>query len=117
MTKDIRDSFEDWAERDYRRLEAEEFEERTPDNNHFYADDTTNQAYIGWCAALASLSTAGYVIVKREDVRQKIEPWTKCAACGGPDETGCYPKCMSAARPGWSPVPCQPIHASLKEQS
>lgn len=37
----------------------------------------------------------------------------ECAACGKPSEIGHYPNCMSAARPGWSPVPCQPIHAAV----
>jgi hypothetical protein len=49
-----RDAFEVWAHADHRRIEPEEYEERTPDNNHYYADDSTNQAYVGWCAALLS---------------------------------------------------------------
>lgn len=49
---DTRDQFEDWAENDHRDLNPLEFEERTPDNNHYYETDSTNDAYIGWCAAL-----------------------------------------------------------------
>ncbi len=49
----VRDAFEEWAARDSRRLEPNEFEERTPGNNHYYEVDSTNEAYIGWCAALA----------------------------------------------------------------
>lgn len=51
--RDERDEFEAWAAKDNRRLEGEEFEERVPDNNLYYQDDTTNHAYVGWCAARA----------------------------------------------------------------
>ena len=49
----VRNAFEEWAQADNRRLEPNECEvdDRTPGNNHYYEDDTTNQAYIGWCAA------------------------------------------------------------------
>lgn len=53
MAETVRDAFEEWAHADHRRLEPNEYEadDRTPGNNHYYDDDTTNQAYIGWCAA------------------------------------------------------------------
>lgn len=47
---DERDAFEAWADADSRQLDPQEFEERTPDNNHYYRVDSTNHAYIGWCA-------------------------------------------------------------------
>lgn len=49
----VRDAFEEWAQADNRRLEPNECEadDRTLSNNHYYEDDTTNHAYIGWCAA------------------------------------------------------------------
>lgn len=50
---DERDAFEDWAYSDHRSVAPQEFEEREPENNHFYADDCDNQAYIGWCARAA----------------------------------------------------------------
>ena len=49
-------------------MEALEFEERTPENNHLYADDSTNQAYIGWKAALSS--SAGPAV---EAVREALK--------------------------------------------
>lgn len=53
MAETVRDAFEEWAHADHRRLEPNEYEadDRTPGNNHYYDADTTNQAYIGWCAA------------------------------------------------------------------
>lgn len=51
-----RDAFEVWAERDNRRLDPQEFEERVPENNHYYAAESTNDAYIGWRARSALLS-------------------------------------------------------------
>jgi hypothetical protein len=54
VSEETRDQFEAWAAKDRRDLAALEFEERTPDNNHYYEDDSTNNAYIGWCAALSS---------------------------------------------------------------
>lgn len=59
MAETVRDAFEEWAHADHRRLEPNEYEadDRTPGNNHYYDDDTTNQAYIGWCAAWNRRST------------------------------------------------------------
>lgn len=53
MLADERDLFEAWAAADSRDLEPEQFEQRTPDNNLYYVTDSTNQAYIGWCARAA----------------------------------------------------------------
>lgn len=50
---DERAAFEDWANADNRRLEANECEERAPGNNHYYECESTNEAYIGWCARAA----------------------------------------------------------------
>lgn len=62
-----RDQFEIWAERDNRRLDPLEFEERTPGNNHYYADDSTNHAYVGWCAATPAPAL--------REALEKIERW------------------------------------------
>lgn len=56
---DPRNAFEEWAHADHRDCAAQEFEDRTPENNLYYADDTTNHAYIGWKAGLAALSEKG----------------------------------------------------------
>lgn len=56
---DPRNAFEKWAHADNRDCAAQEFEDRTPENNLYYADDTTNHAYIGWKAGLAALSEKG----------------------------------------------------------
>lgn len=58
-TEEVRDVFEEWAHRDNRRIEPEEYEERTPDNYLYYADDSTNHAYVGWCAAIKLARSAG----------------------------------------------------------
>lgn len=66
---DERDAFEIWAELDHRRLDPLEFEERTPDNNHYYADDTTNHAYIGWCARAALAEADGVGPVETDAIK------------------------------------------------
>lgn len=54
--EDPRNAFEEWAHADYRDCAAQEFEERDPENNLYYAADSTNHAYIGWKAGRAALS-------------------------------------------------------------
>lgn len=71
---DERDAFEAWAEKDNRRLEGEEFEERAPDNNLYYQDDTTNHAYVGWYARALSLSRGPDDHEDDVDERGQAEP-------------------------------------------
>lgn len=71
--RDERAAFEDWAMADNRRLEANEFEDRTPGNNHYYECDSTNQAYIGWCArALLSPTSEPVAVPDKEKIADKI---------------------------------------------
>lgn len=53
VSADERDAFEKWAEADNRSLDPEMYEDREPTNFLYYIDDTTNHAYIGWCARAA----------------------------------------------------------------
>jgi hypothetical protein len=55
---DVRDDFEDWAIGQNYNMEINEDEERTSDNNAFYAIDATNSAFIGWKAALEHANPA-----------------------------------------------------------
>lgn len=75
MAETVRDAFEEWAHADHRRLEPNEYEadDRTPGNNHYYDDDTTNQAYIGWCAAWNRRATDPAVAELVEGLKQLVE--------------------------------------------
>lgn len=75
----IRDEFEEWAAADNRRLDALEFEERAPDNNHYYDDDTTNHAYVGWCAAVAALSRRSLRAERDAVLEEALQPFAKIA--------------------------------------
>lgn len=66
-----RDEFEAWAERDNRRLEANMFEDREPGNNHYYEDDTTNHAYVGWCAARSEHANPEGLVAAGEEGDEK----------------------------------------------
>jgi len=78
-----RDTFEEWAERDSRRLEPQDYEERLPKNYHYYACESTNNAYIGWCAraqAAPSKSDATGEDEPHRDDRLKPCPFCGCLA-------------------------------------
>lgn len=93
-----RDLFEEWAATDHRAIEPQQFEERTPGNNHYYRHDCDNQAYIGWCARAAQ--------PKAPEEPVPVEAFVcsnpNCSTVYLQDPMGHCPACRKDNGGGWS---------------